>query len=91
MLSLFEIEDLPRNVYFGDGSVIDDSVVDELREVYRKLAVNFPWQEGDILMLDNMLSAHGRNPYTGPRKILVTMGEMFAAKDLQSEAILQIA
>jgi natural product biosynthesis luciferase-like monooxygenase protein len=82
-LSLFKIEDLPRNVYFGDGSVIEDSVVDELREVYQKSAVSFPWQEGDILMLDNMLSAHGRNPYTGARKILVTMGEMFAAEDLQ--------
>jgi natural product biosynthesis luciferase-like monooxygenase protein len=91
MLSLFEIEDLPRNVYFGDGSVIEDSVVDELREVYSKLAVSFPWQEEDILMLDNMLSAHGRNPYTGSRKILVTMGEMFAAEDLQSEATLQFA
>jgi natural product biosynthesis luciferase-like monooxygenase protein len=83
LLSLFKLEDLPRNVYFGDGSVIEDSVVDELREVYRKSAVSFPWQEGDILMLDNMLSAHGRSPYTGPRKILVTMGEMFAAEDLQ--------
>ena len=91
MLSLFKTEDLPRNVYFGDGSVIEDSIVDELREVYRKLAVNFPWQEGDILMLDNMLSAHGRNPYAGPRKILVTMGEMFAAEDLQSEETLQVA
>ncbi len=91
LLSLFTMEDLPRNVYYGDGSVIEDSVVDEMREVYRKLAVSFPWQEGDILMLDNMLSAHGRNPYTGPRKILVTMGEMFAAEDLQSEATLQCA
>lgn len=91
LLSLFKIEDLPRNVYYGDGSVIEDAVVDEMREVYRKLAVSFSWQEGDILMLDNMLSAHGRNPYTGPRKILVTMGEMFAAEDLQFEATLQFA
>ncbi|HEU4511149.1 MAG TPA: TauD/TfdA family dioxygenase, partial [Pyrinomonadaceae bacterium] len=91
LLSLFEKEDLPRNVYYGDGSVIEDSVVDELREIYQKLAVTFPWQEGDILMLDNMLSAHGRNPYTGPRKILVTMGEMFAAEDLQSEVAMQFA
>lgn len=91
MLSLFEMDELPRNVYYGDGSVIEDSVVDELREVYQKLAVTFPWQEGDILMLDNMLSAHARNPFTGPRKILVTMGEMFAAEDLQSEVTLQFA
>ena len=91
MLSLFKIEDVPRNVYFGDGSVIEDFIVDELRDVYQKLAVNFPWHEGDILMLDNMLSAHGRNPYTGPRNIVVTMGEMFAAEDLQFEATLQFA
>ena len=91
MFSLFKTEDLPRNVYYGDGSVIEDSVVDELREIYQRLAVNFPWHEGDILMLDNMLSAHGRNAYTGPRSIVVTMGEMFAAEDLQSEATLQFA
>ncbi len=83
LLSLFKIEDLPRNVYYGDGSVIEDSVVDAIREVYRESAVSFPWQVGDILMLDNMLSAHGRNPYTGPRKIMVAMGEMFAMADLQ--------
>jgi natural product biosynthesis luciferase-like monooxygenase protein len=91
LLSLFKIDDLPRNVYYGDGSVIEDSVVDTLREVYRKSEVSFPWQEGDILMLDNMLSAHGRSPYTGPRKILVTMGEMFAAADLQPEGEAMLA
>jgi hypothetical protein len=30
-------------------------------------------------MLDNMLVAHARNPYEGPRKILVAMGEMVDA------------
>ena len=39
-------------------------------------AVAFPWERGDILMLDNMLVAHGRKPFTGPRKILVGMAEM---------------
>jgi alpha-ketoglutarate-dependent taurine dioxygenase len=37
--------------------------------------VSFAWQRGDILMLDNMLVAHGRNPYASPRKILVAMAE----------------
>ncbi|MCA1634009.1 MAG: TauD/TfdA family dioxygenase, partial [Acidobacteria bacterium] len=76
MLSLFGEENLPRNVYYGDGSVIEDGVMDAVREVYGAAAVAFPWREGDVLMLDNMLTAHGRNPYTGRRKILVTMGEM---------------
>jgi alpha-ketoglutarate-dependent taurine dioxygenase len=66
-------ENLPRHVYFGDGSAIPDEVLDAVREVYRQTAVSFPWQPGDILMLDNRLVAHGRNPYTGDRKVIVAM------------------
>ncbi|MEW6737615.1 MAG: condensation domain-containing protein, partial [Acidobacteriota bacterium] len=76
MLSLLKEEDMPRNVYYGDGSIIEDSIIEAIREIYEKLAVRFLWQEGDILMLDNMLVAHGRSPFTGTRKIVVTMGEM---------------
>ncbi|AWY44169.1 TauD/TfdA family dioxygenase [Pseudomonas putida] len=66
-------ENLPRHVYFGDGSAIPDAVLDTVREVYRQTAISFPWQPGDILMLDNRLVAHGRNPYTGDRKVIVAM------------------
>ncbi|ARU88533.1 TauD/TfdA family dioxygenase [Pseudomonas sp. M30-35] len=66
-------ENLPRHVYFGDGSPIPDEVLDSVREVYRQTAISFPWQPGDILMLDNRLVAHGRNPYTGDRKVIVAM------------------
>ncbi len=76
LLSTFGEEKLPRNVYYGDGSPIEDAVVEEIRSVYEQATVSFPWQEGDVLMLDNMLTAHGRNSYVGPRKILVAMGEM---------------
>jgi alpha-ketoglutarate-dependent taurine dioxygenase len=31
------------------------------------------WQAGDILVLDNVLTAHGQRPFTGPRSILLTM------------------
>nr|MBA3356212.1 amino acid adenylation domain-containing protein [Pyrinomonadaceae bacterium] len=83
LLSIFREEDLPRNVYYGDGSPIEDSVMEEIGEIYRKTAVGFPWREGDILMLNNMLAAHGRNPYTGPRKIVVSMGEMVSQQDVK--------
>ncbi|WP_447980432.1 TauD/TfdA family dioxygenase [Candidatus Nitrospira bockiana] len=68
-------EDLPRNVYYGDGAPLESSVLDEIRSVYDDLAVRFPWQEGDLLMVDNMLVAHGRMPFRGPRRILVAMAE----------------
>jgi len=79
LLSLLKEEDLPRNVYYGDGTPIEDSIIDEIREIYGQLAINFRWQKGDILMLDNMLAAHGRNAYAGERKIVVAMGEMITA------------
>ncbi|WP_144172973.1 TauD/TfdA family dioxygenase [Pseudomonas sp. Kh13] len=66
-------ENLPRHVYFGDGSAIPDALLDTVREVYRQTTISFPWQPGDVLMLDNRLVAHGRNPYTGDRKVIVAM------------------
>lgn len=75
--SSFGAAGLPRNAYYGDGSQIEDDVLDEIRDVYRQEQVVFHWQEGDILMLDNMLMAHGRTPFIGPRKVLVGMAEPF--------------
>jgi hypothetical protein len=76
LLSMFAEEDLPRNCYYGDGSPIDSAVIDHISNVYRQAAVAFPWRERDVLMVDNMLVAHGRCPFTGPRRIAVAMGEM---------------
>jgi alpha-ketoglutarate-dependent taurine dioxygenase len=76
LLTLFSEEDLPRNCYYGDGTPIEDSVMDEICQVYQKLEVCFAWQQGDVLALDNVLAAHARNPYVGERKLLVAMGEL---------------
>jgi alpha-ketoglutarate-dependent taurine dioxygenase len=75
MTSLYAAEDLPYNTYYGDGSEIEPDVIDHMREAYEKERVAFPWRQGDVLLLDNMLVAHGRNPFKGPRKILVAMAE----------------
>ncbi|MEG4490497.1 amino acid adenylation domain-containing protein [Microcoleus sp. D3_18_C4] len=82
LLSVFREENLPRNVYYGDGTPIEDSVMEEIQAVYREAAVSFPWQAGDILMLDNMLAAHSRNPFIGSRKIVVAMGEMIPESEI---------
>ncbi len=82
LLSFYKLEDFPRNVYYGDGSDIEDSVMQEIHKVYWDTSVSFSWQEGDILMLDNMLTAHARNPYQGDRKIVVALAEMMDVNDL---------
>jgi alpha-ketoglutarate-dependent taurine dioxygenase len=82
---LFRDEDRPRNVCYGDGTPIEDVVMAKLGELYWRLAVQFPWQNGDMILLENMLVAHARNPFVGPRKIAVAMGEMVCGKDLNEE------
>lgn len=75
MLTIFDEEDLPRNVYFGDGSPINSADLDLICEAYEQEKVVFPWERGDVLFLDNMLTAHARNPFTGERQVVVGMAE----------------
>ncbi|MEH2121100.1 TauD/TfdA family dioxygenase [Nostoc sp.] len=82
LLSSFQEEDLPRNCYYGDGSHIEDSVMEEICGVYEKLEITFSWQTGDLLILDNLLTAHGRNPFCGERKLFVAMGEMISFDEI---------
>jgi alpha-ketoglutarate-dependent taurine dioxygenase len=84
MLSMFREEDLPRNVYYGDGTPIEDAVVAEISEIYNQLAVRFKWQARDVILLDNMMTAHARDPFDGTRKILVAMADVVHQKDVVS-------
>ena len=76
MTGMFSDTDLPRNVLYGDGTPIEDAVIDHVKDVYARIGVAIPWSTGDVIMLDNMLASHGRNPFTGPRKIIVAMARM---------------
>jgi alpha-ketoglutarate-dependent taurine dioxygenase len=74
--SLYEEADMPRAAYYGDGSVIPDSIVHWLVQVSYEQAVTFPWQVGDVIVVDNMRVSHGRYPYEGDRKVMVALGSM---------------
>ena len=76
MLDSLGAANLPRHVYYGDGTPIPDAVVEAIQTAFAQAKIAFPWQMGDVLLLDNILTAHGRNPYEGSRQIVVAMGEM---------------
>jgi alpha-ketoglutarate-dependent taurine dioxygenase len=82
LLSMFDEQDLPRNCYYGDGSRIEDRVMEEILSVYAELEVVFAWRKNDIVLIDNLLTAHGRNAYRGERKLLVALGEMTSYGDV---------
>jgi len=75
----FDDLDLPFNTFYGDGSPIEPSVIEQIYDAYRQEQIAFDWQAGDILMLDNMLVSHGREPFVAPRKIAVAMAEPFSS------------
>ncbi|MBZ9779960.1 amino acid adenylation domain-containing protein [Pseudomonas sp. REP124] len=85
LINLFGLGNLPRNVYYGDGSVIEDEVMQVIGAAYEECAVRFAWQKGDMVMLDNMLVAHARDPFEGERKICVAMGQMMNREQLDAE------
>ena len=79
---VFGEEELPRNVYYGSGARIEEEVMAEVGRAYEAAAVDFTWERGDVVMLDNMLVAHGRRAYEGERKIVVAMGEMVESREI---------
>jgi alpha-ketoglutarate-dependent taurine dioxygenase len=81
LLSQFAEDEVPRNAFFADGSAIPDALMEDVRCIYRENMVAFDWQFGDILLVDNFLVSHGREPFEGARQILVAMAERYSLAD----------
>lgn len=64
---------LPMHSTYGDGTPIQKEYVEEIVRVLDEVLIPVPWEEGDLLIVENMISLHGRLPFTGPRKIVVCM------------------
>ncbi|WP_161973846.1 TauD/TfdA family dioxygenase [Hwanghaeella grinnelliae] len=64
---------LGNHVVYGDGSEIDIADLQCIRDVSKQCEVLFPWQAGDVMVIDNILAMHGRKPFTGPRRVIVAM------------------
>ncbi|MFF9117919.1 TauD/TfdA family dioxygenase [Streptomyces massasporeus] len=77
----YGLEGLPRNAYYGDGEEIEDEVVDLIRTLYQDVSVSVPWQQGDVMVVDNFLAVHAREPFQGDRRILVAMSDLYVHPD----------
>jgi alpha-ketoglutarate-dependent taurine dioxygenase len=69
---------VPANTTYGSGEAIEPEVLEHVQEVYAREGIRFSWQAGDLLLIDNLLTAHAREPYSGERRIVVGMGSALA-------------
>jgi alpha-ketoglutarate-dependent taurine dioxygenase len=69
-------EEMPQSVRFANGDPIPAEYVVQVKERGLESAVDVEWRAaGDLLLIDNVLVAHGRRPYTGSRRVLVAMSD----------------
>lgn len=66
-------EDMPYSVCFADGEPIDKDTLETISDASDSATRRFDWKPGDLLLLDNIRFSHGREPFTGERKVLVAM------------------
>ncbi|KAK3222630.1 hypothetical protein Dsin_009655 [Dipteronia sinensis] len=55
----------------ADGTEIPENVVKRCEEIIEEESIQFKWEKGDVLFLDNLATLHGRRPSLSPRRVLV--------------------
>jgi alpha-ketoglutarate-dependent taurine dioxygenase len=81
LVDVYGADGLPFNTRFGNGDPVGEDIVQLLNEVYEANTAREPWQAGDLMLVDNIRTAHGREPYDGPREVLVAMADAVRLAD----------
>ncbi len=75
LVDMYGADGLPFNTRFGNGDPIGEEVVQLINEVYDANTRREPLQNGDLLLVDNVRTAHSREPFEGEREVLVGLGD----------------
>ena len=75
LVDVYGEDGLPFTTRFGDGDPVGADVVQLLNETYEAHASRVSWQAGDLLLVDNIRTAHSREPYEGPRDVLAALSD----------------
>jgi alpha-ketoglutarate-dependent taurine dioxygenase len=81
LVDVYGADALPFNTRFGNGDPIGEDVVQLINEVYEANTAREPWQAGDLLLVDNVRTAHSKEPFEGPREVLVAMADAVRLAD----------
>ncbi|BAK77321.1 taurine catabolism dioxygenase TauD/TfdA [Pseudogulbenkiania sp. NH8B] len=81
LVDVYGEDGLPFNTRFGNGDPIDPDIVQTINEVYTAHTVRDAWQSGDLMLVDNIRTAHARERFEGPREVLVGMADALNVAD----------
>src|SRR5450755_1770086 len=81
LVDAYGADGLPFNTRFGNGDPIGEDVVQLLNSLYEANTAREPWQAGDLMLVDNVRTAHSRDPFTGSREVLVAMADAVRLAD----------
>ncbi|HYZ08344.1 MAG TPA: TauD/TfdA family dioxygenase [Pseudonocardiaceae bacterium] len=81
LVDVYGADGLPFTTRFGNGDPIGEDIVQLLNRVYEINTVREPWQAGDLMLVDNVRTAHSREPFEGPREVLVAMADAVRLAD----------
>jgi alpha-ketoglutarate-dependent taurine dioxygenase len=81
LVDIYGADGLPFNTRFGNGDAIGADVVQVINGVYEANTAREPWQAGDLMLVDNVRTAHGREPFEGPREVVVAMADAVQLAD----------
>jgi alpha-ketoglutarate-dependent taurine dioxygenase len=73
LVDVYGADGLPFNTRYGGGDPVEPEVVALINEVYAAHTVREPWRDGDLMLVDNVRTAHSREAFDGPREVLVGM------------------
>jgi alpha-ketoglutarate-dependent taurine dioxygenase len=75
LVDVYGADALPFTTRFGGGDPVDAGIVRLLNDAYEAHTLREPWRAGDLLLVDNVRTAHGRQPFVGPRDVVVAMAD----------------
>ncbi len=75
LVDVYGEDGLPFNTRFGNGDPITADIVQSINEVYEANTAREPWQVGDLMLVDNVRTAHARERFQGPREVVVAMAD----------------
>jgi alpha-ketoglutarate-dependent taurine dioxygenase len=84
LVEMYGADGLPFNTHFGNGEPITEDIVALLNDVYQAHTRRDRWQAGDLMVVDNIRTAHSREPYEGEREVLVAMADPIRVSTLSA-------